>query len=527
MISVLGYPALEQARQRIFDAFGADITFTGCGIGLRRRGGVLTDEPVVVAMVTKKLPAGAVSRSRLLPRAVEADGKSWGVDVVEVGPLTLAGHHSEAAGRRDGVALGGPITQKMRPPLQGCSVSDATGPSDVAGTFGCLVRDSSDGTICVFGSNFVLADSGRAPSGETVIQPAQVDGGTPQDGIASLKRYVPFTSGSNYVDAAIAQLTQQTGYSQNVADNLMKPISASHPAVGTCVAGDSEGLNCFLSPMSTTVSALGVELLPATSTSPCIVAPQVGMKIEKVARTSGYTSSTVDAVGAQINVLNPVLNQTFVFANMIWSQAFFLPGDSGAVACQGGNGRTFVPPPVIICGALDSVGHYFDLPLAKDNALTTQLKTQFLAQSLVGNLIIGLVYINMQTIIGRVKGKQAPSVEQAYAHEYYEKYYHLVKAALAQPGSTTRVVTEDNLDDFQFILAGLSGADGLPPLLTSDESQAMQDIYDDVVAATKGMDYQALLSYLNKVGVYEKVVGALRAVPTIKLTGTIAEDTVK
>src|ERR1700746_3945390 len=90
MLGTAVQPALRQARQKIFDAYGRDIQFTGCGIGLRQRDGYRTDEPVVIAMVTKKLPAGAVSRSRLLPRTVEAGGRRWGVDVVEVGPLTLA-----------------------------------------------------------------------------------------------------------------------------------------------------------------------------------------------------------------------------------------------------------------------------------------------------------------------------------------------------------------------------------------------------------------------------------------------------
>jgi len=514
-------PALRQASQQIFAAFGRDIHFTGCGIGLRQRDGCRTDEPVVVAMVTKKLPAGAISRSRLLPRTVEAGGRRWGVDVVEVGPLTLAPVRGAADSSPD---RGGPITGTFRPPLQGCSVSDATGPAGATGTFGCLVRDTSDGTICMFSSNFVIAQSGSAPSQANVIQPGQFDNGTSSDGIAKLKRYVPFTtSGHNTVDAAIAQLNSQSGYSQNVADNLMKPISAAHPAVGSCIASDSEGLNCFLGRMDLTLSALGAELLPATSGSPCTIAPQIGMHIEKVGRSSGYTSSTVDALAAQINVYDSLRKRTLVFADMIWTQAFFLPGDNGAVACEGGNGRTFVPPPPALCPVLASVGHYFDLPLTKDNSLTSQLKTEFLAQSLVGNLLIGLIYDNSDTVINRVKGKQAPGEELAYARSYYDKYLKLVKAALADPGSTTLKVTKDNLNDFQFILAGLSGLGGVPAILKPAETQALQTIYDDVLVHTKGKDFAQMVTYLNEVSVYEKVVQALAKVSTISLTGTIGD----
>ncbi len=530
MLGVRVESALRQAGQQLFDAFARDVHFTGCAIGLRRRDGQLTDEPVVVAMVAKKLPAGAVSRSRLMPATIAADGRNWGVDVVEVGPLTTAPLRGSGADpgppARAGELQGVPITQqKLRPPLQGCSVSDATGPIDDTGTLGCLVRDSTDGTICILGTNSVLAQSGMAALGEHVVQPGGFDGGTSSDKIAILKRYVSFTtSGQNFVDAAIAQLDSQTGYSQEVAGKLMKPISATHPAVGVCVAGDSEGLNCFLSPMSQVVSALRVTLLPATSESTCIVAPEVGMHLEKVGRSSVYTSSEVADIGAQIKVYDSDSKQTLVFANMIWSQAFFLPGDNGAVACEGGNGRTFVPPPPEPCPLLASVGHYFHLPLTKDNHVTDQLKTQFLAQSLVGNLIIGLTYDNSQTVVDRVKGKQGSGIEESYAQTYYKKYLNLVKAALADPGSNTRVVTEGNLNDFQFILAGLSGAGGTPPLLTPAESEALSTIYSDVLVHTKGMDYDRLVSYMNEVAVWEKVVKALQKVKTVELTGTITNE---
>ena len=60
--------------------------------------------------------------------------------------------------------------------------------------------------------------------------------------------------------------------------------------------------------------------------------------------------------------------------------------------------------------------------------------------------------------IDRVKGKQAPGEELGFALSFYDKYRKLVKAALADPGSTKLKVTQGNLNDFVFILSGLSGA---------------------------------------------------------------------
>lgn len=519
MLSVQVHAALRQAAQQVFAAHAFDVNFTGCGIGLRQRGGCPTDEPAVIAMVTKKLPAGAISRSRLLPATVQAGGRSWGVDVVEVGPLTFSARSVQATA---GPQEHGPITGSFRPLVQGCGVSDVGGPKNFTGTLGSMVRDTSDNTICILGSNTVLAQNGLASGSQKhVVQPGTADGGGSSDEVAVLKRYIPFTtSGQNQVDAAIAQI-QGVSYSQDVADGLMKPISATHPAVGMCSFSDVQGLNCFLTPIQTVVNALGVEFLPGSS---CIVAPQIGMHIEKVARTSGYTSSTVDALEAQVKVSDPDTGRVLVFGGLIWTQAFQLPGDSGAVACEGGNGRTFVPPPTSPCPLLASVGHYFGLPLIKDNSLTTQAKNEFLAQSLVGNLIIGLVYNNSQTVIKRVKDKEAPPIERANAESLYAKYLPLIKSALAHPTGTKLVVTKGNLNDFQFVLAGLSGAGGLPPLLTKDETAALETIYSEVLVHTKGMDFQKLVAYMNEISVYEKTVKALSKVPTISLTGTVGED---
>lgn len=526
-LSVIDQAALDAAKCQLFASRSGDANFTGCGVGLRRRAGAVTDEPVVVAMVKKKLPAGALSRSRLLPRTVRVDGRDWGVDVVEVGTITLASSPASAASPD----RSGPITQRLRPPLQGCSISDASGKALTVGTLGCLVRDKSDGKICILGSNFVLAQSGAVPIGTPVIQPSQFDGGQLADKVATLKRSVAFNEeGVNETDAAIAQLTHQRSHSTKVAGNLMAPISATHPAVGVCVAADNQGINCFLAPIDVTLSLLGVELLPATSNNSCTVPPRVGMPIEKVARTSGYTSSTVDAVGTQINVLDPQTGKTSVFKNMIWTQAFFLPGDSGAVACEGGNGRTFAPPPPppLPCFVLASVGHYFGLPLVHDNSLTTRARKQFLSQSLVGNLMIGLIYNNADTVVKRTKGKNGTDVQKKAAAPLYKRYRRFLVEGLDHPASRQPVVTQSNLDDFNFILMGLAAVDNNPkldpPLLTIPEYKALHKILTEIAIHTKGMDQKDLIRFMNKVPVYEKIVAELRKARTINLTGTIAED---
>ena len=77
-----------------------------------------------------------------------------------------------------------------------------------AGTFGCLVEDSS-GDRYLLSNNHVIADINRAPIGSPIIQPAKFDGGiSPRDDIALLAAFQPIDfAGANRVDAAVGALT--------------------------------------------------------------------------------------------------------------------------------------------------------------------------------------------------------------------------------------------------------------------------------------------------------------------------------
>jgi hypothetical protein len=527
---------LRRAGRRIFEAHGADLNFTGYGVGFRRLAGAVTDEPVVIAMVIRKRPEASVSRWRLLPRTIEVNGRPWGVDVVEVGPLTAAALPVLQEAALMGRGADTPIEQQLvRPPELGCSISNFN--NGDTGTLGAFAVDNSGGATCVISSAHVLARYGQASPQELIVQPAVGDGGTTTaDGIASLTDFIKVGSGTNYVDAAIAELTDQADYSANVVGNLMAPISPSHPAVGMVVADDSAacGRNCFLSRMDRTISQLGVKLVGSTSSSSAVVAPQVGMHIEKVGRTSGYTSTVVDAIGAQIKVNYG--GTTVTFSDMIWTQALSLGGDSGAVACKGGNGTTYAPlPPWCTspspCALVDAFATYYDLPLTTSANLTLadEIRDHFLAMSNTGQLLIGLTYLNAQTAIDRLKADTGAAhnqpVAQAVAKALYSQYHDLLATLAASP-SPTAVVTSSEVNAAASVLYGLVApvSAGGTAMLTEAESAAAWTLFSDLVKPTVGMGRQQLIDYMNESAVYQKVHDQLAAVPTVHITGTVSAD---
>lgn len=499
--------ALIKGKDQLFTEHGRDRNFTGCGVGFRRRAGKVTEEPVIIAFVEHKLPAGAVSKRLLLPETVEIDGVSYGVDVVEAGPV----YASSASGQitphtitPDTISDTGPLGGVYRPLVQGCSIQNLNADEDNFGTLGCFVIDTTDNTVCLLSANHVIGLFSEATAGQVIIQPAVADSGTSDYGVATFKRYASISD----TDAAIAQLNTQSssGWQATFAGDLMPAISTSHPAVGMCVATDSS-FNSFLSRMDLTLSELEVTIAGIPSGSTGTTAPVVGMNIEKVGRTSGYTSSTVDAIAVTLNA-NFNDGDMAPMENMIWSQWFHLAADSGAIACQGGPGDIYVLPALGECEILGSVESYYDIPATNGNAITNASQDEFLSQSISGLLAINLVYMNGQVVTDRLASYTGAAYNQAtaqaYASEFYSKYYDVIVNALQDPDSTDSVLTDDMITDYYTFWTFLTtdpssgGADGIITQNEADSAYTLMIILGDAI----GMTFQELIAYFNQESIY-------------------------
>jgi hypothetical protein len=513
--------ALEVARDRIVDAhLHDDPNVVAVGLGRRRRDGEWVDEPVVTVLVTKKRAEALVSRRRLLPRSVEVDGTSWGVDVLEGGPPPVL-FGTAGAARPAGVATAAePVKERMRPPRPGCSISNAVdepGP----GTYGANVRGLSDGRVYLLSCNHVLARNNQGQPGEDILQPGVPDG--PNDpaanAIATLTRFDPIDPvAGTETDCAIARLDRQdpvTGWTDRMARDLMGPIDTDHPAVGMVVGGNFVG-HSYLTWIDTVLDRLGVELTAAIAGDSATKEPEVGMKLEKVGQASGYSSSEVVATNMTTTFDVPGIGERVPYRDLVYVMSFSLPGDSGAIACEGGDGKTFVEPDVHPpCPVLGTVGAYYELPLAGDEGLSDQLRDDFMAQSQVGNLLISATYVNAQVVIDRLEGQQGSGFEVSYAQEYYDLYRDFVASVLADPTSTA-VVTQQHLDDAGFMIWGLGQT-----VLTADEANACFALYDQVLTPTLGMTRQQLVDHMNRTEVTQAVYAILAAVPTLELHETI------
>lgn len=113
-------------------------------------------------------------------------------------------------------------SNRYRPVVGGVSASHTR---VTAGTVGAVVVDKLSGRKLLLSNNHVFANADsienkRANEGDLIIQPGVVDGGTLDDAVATLYRWIPFSDDKlNLVDAALALPLDQNMVSPYVLMN--------------------------------------------------------------------------------------------------------------------------------------------------------------------------------------------------------------------------------------------------------------------------------------------------------------------
>jgi hypothetical protein len=245
-----------------------------------------TGEPCVHFYVEKKLPKQAIPQQHLLPAIYHGVP----TDVIESGRF----YANPAAVLPQ--AIQGPITARFRPIQPGASCGFQFPLSAgllMAGTLGCLATRGDQ--TCILSNNHVLANENALPLGSPIFQPGLLDGGSSAtDPVAKLADFVQLHPGaSNFVDCAIA-----------VVDSGIAADPTFLPNVGAL-----------------------------DRSAP--VAPVNGMTVEKVGRTTGFTTGTISAVGVAVTV-------SYSFGAAIFRNQVFIQGNNGPFSAGGDSGSVIV-----------------------------------------------------------------------------------------------------------------------------------------------------------------------------------------
>jgi hypothetical protein len=191
-------------------------------------------------------------------------------------------------------------TAKVRPIVGGISLGvpeDAYG-GKMAGTLGLVVQGPG-GYYYILSNAHVIAMNSKAqflPLGTAVLQPGTYDGGTIEDKVGELYKYIKITfgpKGKNYADAAIAKIIAETNY-----------------LVGEVL--DSDNLNTYSISISNTIEV------------------NVGDSVRKSGRTTGVTTNTVFDTDATVKVWYTSSKWAIFYDQILVYQPFIESGDSGS-----------------------------------------------------------------------------------------------------------------------------------------------------------------------------------------------------
>jgi hypothetical protein len=335
----------------------------GIGVGVKWSGGAPTGTPALLALVKQKVDQAVLAQADVLP----GEHEGVPIDVVAVGEIFAGAAVVEPAVEAPTVAVDGrrivpvapfggggvpTLTRRMRPARGGFSVGhkNITAGTITTGVYDILPGGSSNPPHAGIGAprqyyilsnNHVLANSNAGIAGDAVLQPGPYDGGAdPADRIAVLTRFIPIEffppvplgSQRNLVDCALAGVD-------------LEDIDRDVYWVG---------------------QARGWRLKSYRTSYPRPVS--VGTEVQKTGRTSGWTTGTIVAVDATIDV-GYGGGRTARFQEQIVTTPLSAPGDSGSLVLDLDNvavGLLFAgSPQATICNQIENVRSLLGIEVAQ------------------------------------------------------------------------------------------------------------------------------------------------------------------
>ncbi|HHY38492.1 MAG TPA: hypothetical protein GX507_06160 [Clostridia bacterium] len=275
----------------------------GVGMGYKHVGGVPTDKVSLVVLVKKKVPAPDLNPKQIIPKSVG----TVRTDVIEVGEVRLLQRRS-----------------RMRPAPGGVSIGHY---KVTAGTLGAIVADKKTGQPLILSNNHVLANMSegnddRASIGDPILQPGRYDGGTDDDIIGHLERFVGIYRSGEEAKCAVAQGLER------LANRIIKTI---RPKYSLKIYKTVDVPNLVDAALAKPVSAEVVEKsILEVGPVKGMTEAQVGMKVKKSGRTSGLSFGEIKVVGATMKVAMGDIGYAY-FSDQIVTTAMAQPGDSGSL----------------------------------------------------------------------------------------------------------------------------------------------------------------------------------------------------
>lgn len=290
-----------RARQRHVNRLLSMPNVVGVGDGYKTSGGERTGELSVVVLVRHKIPREGLRAKDVIPKKLE----DVSTDVVEVGDLRALNDR----------------TDRVRPAPPGVSLGHY---QITAGTFGAVVREVSTGDRLILSNNHVLANSNEAKFGDPILQPGAADGGQRvTDEIGTLERFVPLAFSIEPPSCGVALAVALIG------NSIARGLRSSHRLQAYQI--DAQAVNQVDAAVARPISEEAVkdEILEIGTVQQSGSA-DLGMKVRKSGRTSGFTMGEVIVLDTTVTVgYGPMRRARF--EGQVVTSAMSSPGDSGSL----------------------------------------------------------------------------------------------------------------------------------------------------------------------------------------------------
>ncbi|MBC7342998.1 MAG: hypothetical protein H5U02_11250 [Clostridia bacterium] len=300
----------------------------GVARGQKMVRGESTKQEAVVVLVNQKMTLKDLRQQDVVPRVLAGVP----TDVIEVGELRLLeaqpleAELAEDEDKDPGQPGGLPSrTRRQRPARPGVSVGHY---QITAGTLGALVKDRRTGELLILSNNHVLANATdgrdrRAKPGDPILQPGPYDGGTMDDTIAHLDRFIPLVREYARPTCRIANFSENLG---NLALTALAPpyrleFRRRMPRPNLVDAAVARLTNPDV------VVPEILELGPVRGLAP---EAKVGTVVRKSGRSSGLNQAQILALDATLRV-SLGEKDTAIFAGQLVAGPMAQPGDSGSL----------------------------------------------------------------------------------------------------------------------------------------------------------------------------------------------------
>jgi hypothetical protein len=474
---------VAELKKRNWPQWSKDRNVVGMAFGQRTVGDEVLDEPALIVFVVRKTSENFIRTSRVLPRRLYIGGDYVAVDVRETGvfyPLAF--------------------TARERPATAGISIGNINEAS--AGTFGAVVIDNTDDAECILSNNHVMARQNAAAIGEDIVQPGPFDGGTASDDIATLRRFVTINATGNTVDGAIAAINNfGTDAIDQVHDNIIGTASPGHPAVGLLFAG---GCNTtIMNPIANVLKLLDVRFPNANAT----IGADIGMSVEKVGRTTEYTTSTVREIDATVTIGYDFGDATF--DNQITTWWMSDSGDSGSVVYRGGEGGQV--DNCKDCFLTNTASTILAEDLSAEKVVAQRFRDKFLRQTLIGRWAVEVFDGNSRTFNARMRETKFDREDVDFSRHLFRKYRDEAVDVFARGEKSEQRITDDHIRDARQAL------DRAQKYMSGDERDASERLFKLGAELTRGKSTREALGLLNDKKLFEEVREIVAQVRSLNL----------